>query len=125
MVCIQAKPRKSFQSLWLELLDHDVLQCCIPPDILVQENEEKPDGHFLHVHINQYRYVVREICDHRNLGLPRLSSEFLEHLLQAHYLGSRVLYGNLWLILYLLFPFLEIFPRYRIGGDQTYFEKKW
>ena len=48
----------------------------------------------------------------------------MEYLLQTYHLGSWILYGNIWIVLYLLFPVLEIFPGNCIGGDQAYFENE-
>ena len=50
-------------------------------------------------------------------------SERLEYLLYTDDLGDRILPGNLWIVLHLLFPVLEILPGYCRGGNQTYSEK--
>src|SRR5258705_1366419 len=108
----------------MELLDHDGLQRTIAADILVQEDEKEPDADLLYVHIDKHRYVVRKVCDHRDLCLSGLFTQFLEYLLQTDRLGGWILYGNIRVVLHLLFPVLQILPGHCIGRDQTYIKTK-
>jgi molybdopterin-containing oxidoreductase family membrane subunit len=71
---------------------------------------------FMSILVNIGMWFER-FCDHRYIYLPGLFTKFMGYLLPAYYMGSWILYGNIWFVLYLLFPVFQILPGNCIGRD--------
>ena len=79
-----------------------------PQIFWIKKNEKKPVGYILHVSIlvNMGMWFERFVIIVTSVYRDYLPS-CMEYLLQTYNLGSRILYGNIWIVLYLLFPVLQ------------------